>query len=62
MVNINTSTNNHYSSLIFPSVACVGHCDTCDFALNTCTNCADGYDVEPVCTGKKKINNLLMGT
>ena len=47
---------------MFPSVACVDHCDTCTDALNTCTNCADGYDVEPVCTGKKQINNLLIET
>ena len=55
---VNMYQNNHFSSLTFPSVACVNNCDTCDAALNTCTNCADGFDDEPVCTSKERLSTF----
>ena len=59
---VNMYIKKQYSSLSFPSVECVANCDTCTDALNICANCADGYDMEPVCTGKKQINNHQMWT
>ena len=50
--------NTDYSSVLTPatfsSIACVIQCDTCTDGVHTCSNCADGYAMKAVCTGKKK--------